>query len=105
MTQGKNIISKKKPSATKATKDKKVVEKPEDILPEDESALDGEIFAPKEKIPVVLEIEEREDIIGPIDKLVADPLLESQSVAEGSEGDESGLDEEELDPFADKWEV
>ncbi len=77
MTREKNITAKNKPIATKVD---------------------------KEEIPVVIEIEEREDIVTPIDKLVADPLLEAQSVVEGADGEEISLDDEELDPFGDKWE-
>jgi hypothetical protein len=61
----------------------------------------------EEKVPAILEvIEERDDIVGPVDKMVADPLLEPDAVAvEGVEPEELGMDEEELDPFGDKWEA
>jgi hypothetical protein len=55
-------------------------------------------FSTKDKVPAIIEIEEREDIMPPIDKLVADPLLEAQSVTDGEESDDLLLDDEEIDP-------
>jgi len=66
-----------------------------------------EIFPLKGKN--VIDIEEREDIITTDNKLIADPLLSPDAIVgpdtTEAEGEEVGLDEEELDPFGDKWEV
>jgi hypothetical protein len=96
MPRGKNTISKEK-------KVKKVETVKEEAIVEEESEDAAEGFAPKEKIPVLPEVEERDDILTPIDKLVADPLLDAASI-EGA-ADDDLLDEEEIDPFGDKWEA
>jgi hypothetical protein len=95
MPRGKNSISKEK-------KIKKVETVKEEVI-EEESDDAAEGFAPKEKIPVLPEVEERDDVLTPIDKLVADPLLDAASI-EGAVDDDL-IDEEEIDPFGDKWEA
>ncbi len=68
------------------------------IAPKEVDADSEEAFSTKDKIPAIIEIEEREDVMTPIDKLVADPLLESQSALDGEEPDDLLLDDEEIDP-------
>jgi len=94
MPRGKN-------SSIKKTQKNGSPRKPEEI---EKSAVTDEVeeFAPK--IKEVIEIEEREDVILPVDKMSADPLLETVT-PDGLEADELSLDEEEIDPFGDKWEA
>ncbi len=41
-----------------------------------------------------------------VDKMIADPLLAAEAVSpDGAETEDLGLDEEEIDPFGDKWEA
>lgn len=68
------------------------------IEPKETESDNEEVFNTKDKIPAIIEIEEREDVMTPIDKLVADPLLESQSALDGEESDDLLLDDEEIDP-------
>jgi hypothetical protein len=95
MPREKNSISKEK-------KIKKVETVKEEVI-EEESDDAAEGFVPKEKIPVLPEVEERDDVLTPIDKLVADPLLDAASI-EGAVDDDL-IDDEEIDPFGDKWEA
>jgi hypothetical protein len=94
MPRGKNTSIKK-------VKSKEVEPVKEEVVEESDDAAEG--FASKEKIPVVIEVEEREDVLIPIDKLVADPLRDAVSI--GSVDPDEVLDEEEIDPFGDKWEA
>jgi hypothetical protein len=99
MPRGKNTSTK---TSIKKGKTREAEPVKEEVIDEEsEDAVLG--FAPKEKIPAVIEIEEREDVLTPIDKLVADPLLDAASI-EGADTDDL-LDEEEIDPFGDKWEA
>jgi hypothetical protein len=105
MPRGKKPVSKKSDKLESKNKTKK--ESPEkeehEVAPEEEETEgDAEGFAVKEKAPLIIEIEERDDVVTPIDKLVADPLLDAASL-DGA--DDDLIDEEELDPFGDKWEA
>ncbi len=109
MPKGKNLPSKKVTAKKNPSADGKKVKKVEAPAGaetiEEEADEETALISPlKEK--VIIEIEERDDVVGPVDKMVADPLLEAQSVSiDGAETEETGLDEEEIDPFGDKWEA
>jgi hypothetical protein len=56
-----------------------------------------------EKAPI--ELEERETEGAMIDLKVGDDVLSPDELTEDLEADELGLDDEEVDPFGDKWEA
>jgi hypothetical protein len=104
MPKGKNSAAKKSPKAAPKEKTKKIEAAPA-AEEHDEEEAETEGFSPKEKV-VAIDVEEREDVITPVDKMIADPLLEAESVSvDGHDNDDLGLDEEEIDPFGDKWEA
>ena len=68
---------------------------------EDESKID-EIVPIKNK---VIEIDEPEPIIGVVEeKIEDDEVLAATEDDDTIGGDDAGLDDEEIDPFGDKWE-
>ena len=64
-----------------------------------------EVVAPASKISKVVEVDIQDDVIGIVEeKPEADPLLAEEDV-EDAASEESALDDEEINPFGDKWEV
>ncbi|MEI6304483.1 MAG: hypothetical protein WCP09_00485 [Candidatus Taylorbacteria bacterium] len=64
-----------------------------------------EVVAPVQKISKVVEVDIQDDVIGTVEeKPEVDPLL-SEDESEDSSSEESGLDDEEINPFGDKWEI
>ena len=63
---------------------------------------DESVIIPKEEIKKTIEIEETLPLLDTDEKLESDaPLVDSESEIES---DELELDEEEINPFGDKWE-
>jgi hypothetical protein len=85
------------------TKQKKQIKKTDSKKIDDSvSDIEKDVIAPKIKKGGAVEIEEVEEIVVHDDKLPADPLVEVNEI--DAELEEIGLDDDELDPFNDKWE-
>ena len=64
-----------------------------------------DIAAPVSKINKVIDIYIQDDVVGVVEeKPETDPLTTNEESDE-SASEESGLDDEEINPFGDKWEV
>ena len=60
-----------------------------------------ETVEPVKTIPIKpIELEETEVVVETEEKIAADPLIEETEADE----EDAGLNEEDLDPFGDKWE-
>ena len=79
--------------------------KPAKPVNEIDTEADETEAAPIENIKKIKEVDITEDVIGVVEeKAEVDPLMGDEE-SEDSIGEDSGLDEEEIDPFGDKWEV
>ena len=88
MPQTKNISAKKN---TKHTE------------PEPAEESNGPAILPVGKIKSALEVDIPDDVIGVIEeKVEVDPLLAEEETDEAAE---DSLDDDEVNPFGDKWEV
>lgn len=64
--------------------------------------IEKEVIAPKSRARPPIELDEVEEPLLQDDKLPGDPSAETSEV--DTEVEEVGLDDDELDPFHDKWE-
>ncbi|MEI7462821.1 MAG: hypothetical protein WCK03_00305 [Candidatus Taylorbacteria bacterium] len=78
--------------------------KPKTLI-KDTSEDADDIAAPVSKINKVIDIYIQDDVVGVVEeKPETDPLTTNEESDE-SASEESGLDDEEINPFGDKWEV
>jgi hypothetical protein len=84
-------------------KQKKQIKKTDSAKIEDSvSGIEKSVISRKNRSSNPLDIEDIEESIDRDEKLPVDPLMETN---DGDiESDEIGLDDEEIDPFNDKWE-
>ncbi len=66
------------------------------------SDIEKDVMSPNVKVKKPIDAEEIDGLIDHEEKLPVDPLLETEET--DLELDELGLDDDELDPFNDKWE-
>ena len=85
------------------SKQKKQIKKADSAKIEDSvSGIEKDVMSPKSRNRTPIDIEGVAEIIDRDDKLPADPLVETNEI--DSEPEETSLDDEELDPFNDRWE-
>ncbi|MEK7501522.1 MAG: hypothetical protein AAB629_01210 [Patescibacteria group bacterium] len=85
------------------SKQKKQIKKADSVKIEDSvSGIEKDVMSPRSRNRTPIDVEEIAEIIDRDEKLPVDPLVETNEI--DSEPEEVGLDDDELDPFNDKWE-
>lgn len=86
------------------TKQSRSIKKTKPIT-KDQTEETEEVVAPVSKISKAVEVDIQDDVIGIVEeKPEIDPLL-ADDESDDSATEEAGLDDEEINPFGDKWEI